>query len=266
MKISDIVRDMLLQPRAELHRDWIEEYARDIQAGATFPPIVVFFDGNNHWLADGFHRTYAREVAGFTEIDADIRSGTRRDALRYSISANAQHGYRRTNHDKRRAVDIMLDDPEWSQLTDREIAAASLVGDRFVSSRRRERLPADITEPDEAHDALNAGSEQPALDECVVDAADSEAAADSIEPFDWEASKLRNSALEAIRELAALPSARDVIAAWMKSDSYGEPVETLEQALAWLNAFLPLYRDAEPRRWARVQMAAQETGMAHAAE
>ena len=34
-----------------------------------------------------------------------VREGTRRDALRYSVSATASHGYRRTNHDKRRAVD-----------------------------------------------------------------------------------------------------------------------------------------------------------------
>jgi hypothetical protein len=68
-----------------------------------------------------------------------VREGTRRDALRYALSANAEHGHRRTNEDKRRAVDIMLDDPEWSQLTDREIAEACLTGDRFVSSRRRQR-------------------------------------------------------------------------------------------------------------------------------
>jgi hypothetical protein len=55
-----------------------------------------------------------------------VRAGTRRDALLYALSANAGHGHRRTNEDKRRAVDIMLADPEWSQLTDQAIADACL--------------------------------------------------------------------------------------------------------------------------------------------
>jgi hypothetical protein len=55
---------LLLQPRAELHRDWIEEYAHDMAAGETFPPVIVFCDGKHHWLANGFHRLYAAEAAG----------------------------------------------------------------------------------------------------------------------------------------------------------------------------------------------------------
>lgn len=49
-------------------------------AGVVFPPIV-FFDGADYWLADGFHRLIAAEELGLTEFDADVREGTRRDPL-----------------------------------------------------------------------------------------------------------------------------------------------------------------------------------------
>ena len=257
--LTEIVCDMLLQPRAELHRDWIEEYARDMAAGATFPPIVAFHDGSRYWLADGFHRHYATQAVGGQTILADVRPGTRRDALLYSLSANAAHGYRRTNADKRRAVDIMLADPEWSGLSDREIAARCLVTQPFVSKRRPSER-SDVAEPkgdNGYHDAQGEQWEEAELGDDVPDV-------DSI-AFDWDAAKLRNTAMEAIRALAELPDAETVLAAWMKSNSYGEPVETLESASAWLNAFVALYRRAEPRRWERVQMMARED-VAHAAQ
>ena len=42
--------------------------------------------------------------------------GTQRDAILWSISANATHGLRRTNEDKRRAVTRLLQDPECAGL------------------------------------------------------------------------------------------------------------------------------------------------------
>src|ERR1700733_8071608 len=71
--------------------------------------------------------------------------------------------------------------------------------------------------------------------------------------FDWAASAIRNAVMEAIRALGAQPEPQVVIDAWMKTCSYGQPVETLEKAHAWLGRFLALYRINEPVRWARVQ-------------
>jgi hypothetical protein len=90
------------QSRVNLDITTVEEYAYRMKEGATFPPIVVFHDGSNHWLSDGFHRfaaakTLARERGdeATAEIEADIRQGTHLDAVRYSLSANANHGKRR---------------------------------------------------------------------------------------------------------------------------------------------------------------------------
>nr|WP_244557034.1 hypothetical protein [Fulvimarina manganoxydans] len=67
---------------------------------------------------------------------ADIRQGTRRDAILHSVGANATHGMRRTNADKRRAVTRLLEDAEWAAWSDREIARRCGVSQPFVGSMR----------------------------------------------------------------------------------------------------------------------------------
>jgi hypothetical protein len=273
--IADIQRDMLLQPRAELHRDWIEEYATEMLAGAKFPPVVVYFDGKKYWLSDGFHRLYGAEAAGMDAVRAEVREGSRRDALLHSLSVNAEHGHRRTNEDKRRAIDIMLDDRQWTRWSDSQIATQCGVDHKTVAARRSTRNSILGNSQDGARIVTRAGTtyemntanigtaDQRANVEAAVEA-EADEAKDTPEPFDWEAAKLRNSAMEAIRAIAALPSIDDVIAAWVKSNSYGEPIETLEKAHVWLGNFINRYRVVEPQRWARVQT--QHGDLANAAE
>jgi hypothetical protein len=73
---------------------------------------------------------------GTPKIEADVRPGSRRDAVLFSAGANASHGLRRTNDDKRRAVLILLDDAEWGAWSDREIARRCGVDNKTVSSLR----------------------------------------------------------------------------------------------------------------------------------
>src|SRR5690606_24706601 len=124
------------QPRAEMDAVVIADYADAMREGATFPPVVAFYDGAAYWLADGFHRAEAARVAGLDSIAADVRQGTRRDAVLYSVGANAAHGLRRTNADKRRAVLALLDDDEWGRWSDGEIARRANVSQPFVSKLR----------------------------------------------------------------------------------------------------------------------------------
>lgn len=121
--------------------DWvaIDEYARAMQEEAQFPPIVVFQNGEpEYWLADGFHRVRAALKAGRTEIAADVREGGKRDAILYAVGANSEHGVRRTNADKRRAVTLLLEDAEWVQWSDGEIARKCGVNQSTVSRIRAE--------------------------------------------------------------------------------------------------------------------------------
>lgn len=126
------------QPRAELNFVIIAEYAEAMKDGVQFPPVVVFYDGTQHWLADGFHRVHAAKSAALETIPADIRQGTRRDAVLYSVGANAQHGLRRTNADKRRSVETLLHDEEWRKWSDVKIAHQCTVTSAFVGKVRKE--------------------------------------------------------------------------------------------------------------------------------
>jgi uncharacterized ParB-like nuclease family protein len=134
----DLIRaDASAQMRMVASETVVSEYAEAINSGAEFPPIVVFFDGDAHWLADGFHRLAAHQKLGYETILADVREGGLRDAIQYSLGANETHGLRRTRADKRRAVETALADPEWAALSDRDIAKLCNVTHPFVGNVRK---------------------------------------------------------------------------------------------------------------------------------
>lgn len=137
MFVASIRIDGGTQPRQSINEQVVSEYAEALQAGEKLPPVVVFHDGTDHWLADGFHRYHAHRKAKRKDIAADVREGTRRDAVLFSVGANAAHGLRRTNDDKRRAVLTLLEDAEWSKWSDRQIAEACGVSVPFVGAVRR---------------------------------------------------------------------------------------------------------------------------------
>lgn len=110
------------QPRVAIDEQVVAEYAELYRTGVDLPPVTVFFDGATYWLADGFHRYWANKKISSDSIFACVQQGTQRDAIIYSVGANALHGLRRTNSDKRKAVLTLLEDEEWSQWSDREIA------------------------------------------------------------------------------------------------------------------------------------------------
>lgn len=124
------------QSRAELNETVVADYAEAIQAGASFPPVTVFHDGADYWLADGFHRYFAAKKAGLAEIDAELVKGSKRDAVLHSLGANTAHGLRRSNADKRKAVETLLADAEWALMSDREAARTCGVTHPFVASVR----------------------------------------------------------------------------------------------------------------------------------
>lgn len=125
------------QSRAGLNPDTVQEYAEAMREKAEFPAIIVYCDGENYWLAEGFHRRAAAQVAGLSELTACVLDGTKRDALLHSLSANAAHGLPRTNADKRNAVRLMLEDQEWVNWADREIARHCKVSAPLVADVRR---------------------------------------------------------------------------------------------------------------------------------
>ncbi len=138
----DLIRlDGGTQPRGTMSDYVVDEYKEAMLEGAEFPPVEIIYDGQDHWLVDGFHRFWAAKHGGRAEILANITPGTYRDALLASVGANATHGLRRTNLDKERAVKRLLDDTEWGKWADREIARVCNVSHTFVARLRKERAP-----------------------------------------------------------------------------------------------------------------------------
>jgi len=111
--VKDVAIDSLrtenLQIRVEMQDECIEDYAAAYrERPEEMPPVVVFYDfmGDAYYLADGFHRVEAAKRAECTKIKAEVHEGTYKAALKYALGANAKHGLRRTNADKRNAMEI----------------------------------------------------------------------------------------------------------------------------------------------------------------
>ena len=138
IELSKIRIDGGTQPRAELNQDTVAEYAELYKATpSTMPPVTLFFDGAVYWLADGFHRYFGAKAAGKDRIAEEVTPGTLRDAILFSLSANSRHGLKRSNADKRKAVQTLLDDDEWSKWSDHELARRCAVSVSFVGDLRK---------------------------------------------------------------------------------------------------------------------------------
>jgi hypothetical protein len=141
MMLVDVAADDDLQPRAKINDEVVDEYVSAMQRGESFPPIVVFRDGEKNWLADGYHRYYAAKKAGLDSIGAEFRTGTKLDALKFALSANATHGLRRSQADRRRAVLTALE--QFGDLSNREIAKMVKVDDKTVGKYRERMIIAE---------------------------------------------------------------------------------------------------------------------------
>lgn len=134
LKLEQIIIDKGTQTREEIDQKTVTEYAEALMNKEVFPPVIVFHDGINYYLADGFHRYFANKQVKSTHIEADVTNGTLRNALEYALGTNDKHGLKRSIKDKRKAVLIALDDIEYGSLTNREIAKICRVSHTFVNS------------------------------------------------------------------------------------------------------------------------------------
>lgn len=134
IKLSLIKLDAGTQSRAAINAEVVADYAERMTEGDKFPAVIVFHDGSDYFLADGFHRVLACERNKFKDVLADVRNGTREDALKFSLGANRSNGLRRTNADKRYAVELAL--KEFSDLSSNALAKLCGVSHTFVDSVR----------------------------------------------------------------------------------------------------------------------------------
>ena len=139
---NDLRIDGGTQFRVVIDEAVVKDYAAKMKEGKRFPAVVAFQDSDGVlWLGDGFHRHAAAVLNNADSIEVDVRSGTRRDAILFSLSANAEHGLRRTNDDIRKAVAFCLRDPELRLLGQREIAALCGCTQGGVSKIKNDLFP-----------------------------------------------------------------------------------------------------------------------------
>lgn len=136
-----LTRDPEIHARAGLDEATVKHYAELMREGTEFPALTVFDDGDKLWLADGFLRDAAAERAGLQVFPCEVKKGSRRDALLFSIKANARHGLKLSSKAKRRAVEQLLSDEEWSRWNDSEIARLAGVSHPLVTRMRQELRP-----------------------------------------------------------------------------------------------------------------------------
>lgn len=129
-----------------------------LKNGPISEPIVVFDDTRNLWVADGVHRVSGyREAARvnlrFKSIRAEIRPGTRDDAIVFLAGANQDKTYlKRTPGDIKRAFFMLMNHPKWSVKSATSIGKA--VGIEGSASQRywveyfasRNQNPPDMVE------------------------------------------------------------------------------------------------------------------------
>lgn len=146
LKLSDIIVDGGTQARSELIQSLITKYADQMKEGAIFPPVVVFHDGDDYWLADGFHRYYAAKSLGHLEIQALVHGGDQRSAKLFGMEANRTHGMPMSAAEVRANIVTMLKDPEWGLWSLRKIAD-HVGASHMTVARVKESLGSEAKEP-----------------------------------------------------------------------------------------------------------------------
>jgi len=137
LEIDSIRIDGGTQSRKQVYEDTVIGYTEHLLDGGTMPPVDVFHDGKFYWLADGFHRYHAHKRAGHKTIACTVHNGIKRDAFIFSRGANADHGLPRTNEEKRMVVVSLLEDIEYADASDRDIARICKVSHMTVGRIRK---------------------------------------------------------------------------------------------------------------------------------
>lgn len=126
-----------VQVRGKISHHTVGEYAELMSQGVKLPPPTVFYRfGSEYYVADGWHRVLAARRLELPSMMCEVRDGSKRDAILFAAGANAHHGLRRTNEDKRWAVLSLLLDEEWQKWSSTHIARICNVSPGLVEAIR----------------------------------------------------------------------------------------------------------------------------------
>ena len=134
MKLDNIELDTSIQCRAAIDMITVAHYAERMQEGDKFEPVILYGTKQQAWIGDGWHRIMAAQQIGAVDIDAVVTAGGRIDALRCALGANGRHGLRRSNADKRRAVELAI--AEFADMSDGKLAEICAVDPKTIAGAR----------------------------------------------------------------------------------------------------------------------------------
>lgn len=160
LPLGQIMVDPRLQPRAKGNdAATVAEYAEAYRRGEKLPEgVVVHTSKGWYFLAEGFQRFEGAKQAGLETLPFEVVKGEYIDAKLIAAGSNKGHGLKRTNEDKRRAVQFALEArTEW---TNEEVANHVGVGQEMVADIRV-ALGAVVDDGD-AEDTVTEDAEQPA--------------------------------------------------------------------------------------------------------
>lgn len=140
LDIGMILQDSTVCSRCEFREDVVADYASAMLQGSQFQPVLIYFDGRNYWLVDGFHRVQAQKAIGDLKVLADVWQGSYRDALLHATGVNISSGLKLTKADIRKNIHKLIGDPEWRYWSDLDIALQCGSTEDFVLELRVERM------------------------------------------------------------------------------------------------------------------------------
>jgi len=104
LRITDLLANAPVDPEAHLDPARVEHYSQMLDA---MPPVVVFDTPEGLLLADGYHRVAAARRCGLKSVEAEVRKGSRHDALQYATKVGAAQrgisGEESASHIRRRS-------------------------------------------------------------------------------------------------------------------------------------------------------------------
>lgn len=244
VELAHIAADTAAQPRTTIKAEKVAEYVEDMQRGDRFPAMVVFKEAEKFWLADGFHRYYAAKTAGLETFNCDVRPGSLRDAILFSCGANASHGLRRTNDDKRRAVVKLLDDAEWASWSDSEIARHCAVDAGTVAKYRKEMAAhtSEIGSMERTFTHPKTG-EPAVMNVASIGRGTAAAEDDARKP-----ARIAEALKQIKRSIDAMPDPESAARDFPPDQWYFYPLSDIEEMASWLNAFAAEWRQRAQRR------------------
>lgn len=161
ISIHDIRRDGGTQPRAELDENHIEDLVFALTQGASFDAILLYFDGINYWLTDGFHRLAATIRRGIDKIKAEVRQGTQQDAQWHSFTVNQHQSLKRSNADKQRAIIGALKHAYGHLKSNKEIARHCGVSEISIKNWRQKLQESNEIEKSDVREVTRSGVTYP---------------------------------------------------------------------------------------------------------